>query len=383
VYLAETDASTVDLGVDALGRPWVEWASNVPLTLSVAGLEPWAAGDLFEAYSATALVAMMPFGAPGATGIPEGSTGWSAATTIATTPLPDAAQGDVVRVFQAKSAALGPTASYVAASSAGVVDDGTLTAAGPNAWTATLSPIVEKGAFTSSWPAPLYEANLADMGPGAIVQNHKIGVTAASRPEPLVPPFMGTYMGTTGPALLVARAGAGFAGAELAGLEFGRFLPWPWTEYRDVRMSARVSLVVGGTTYFIRPSVSRMEPLATAPLDAAPLVTPPRDLRVNGLAANVALAGVGTGPTLSWSPPALGTPTSYLVRVQQLPGFALVVSARTAGTSLRIPDGVLAPGSTYFAWVTARVASAERLDAPLRNEFGASSADAVTATITP
>jgi hypothetical protein len=44
---------------------------------------------------------------------------------------------------------------------------------------------------------------------------------------------------------------------------------------------------------------------------------------------------------------------------------------------------VLAPGSTYFAWVTARVASAERLDAPLRNELGASSADAVTAPFSP
>jgi len=383
VYLAETDASAVDTGFDVLGRPYLTRASNVPLAFSATGLEPWALDDLFEAYSANAAVALAPFGLPGTTSIPAGATQASTTTTLATTPLPDAAQGDVVQVFQGKSVALGPTVSYVAASSAGFVADATLTATGPNTWTAALEPIADHGTFSSSWPAPAYEEHLAEMGPGATVLNHKIGVTAASRPEPLVPSFPGIYLGTSGPALLVARAGAGFAGMDLTGIEFGRFLAAPWTEYRDVRMSARVAFTVGGSTVVVRPSIVRMEPLAAAPFEAAPRVTPAIDLRVNGLAANVPLTGVGTGPTLSWSPPAMGTPTSYAVRVIAVPSLSLAVSARTGGTSLRIPDGVLAPGSTYYVDVIARVAPAERLDAPLRNEFGASFAEAVTAPFTP
>jgi hypothetical protein len=97
-----------------------------------------------------------------------------------------------------------------------------------------------------------------------------------------------------------------------------------------------------------------------------PSVGLPRDVRVNGQTAPVdqITSGVGPSPEISFAAPALGTPTSYRVQVQELddvldgngnPVFfrrrvALFVLATP---SVKLPAGILRPGKHYYAQVAA------------------------------
>ncbi|MGC3998899.1 MAG: hypothetical protein QM767_16180 [Anaeromyxobacter sp.] len=86
----------------------------------------------------------------------------------------------------------------------------------------------------------------------------------------------------------------------------------------------------GGTLFYQREPASTPGPIR-------PLIGPPRDLRINGKPLDfTAHAGVGETPLLTWDPPAVGTPTSYLVRLDF--GY---FTARTVRPELRLPPGVL------------------------------------------
>jgi hypothetical protein len=81
-----------------------------------------------------------------------------------------------------------------------------------------------------------------------------------------------------------------------------------------------------------------------------PVLGPPLSPKIQGLDAFQPQSGVGLTPVVSWSPPSLGTPTSYEVGVSPTgPGsFYASLSFTVYGqTSLRIPPGFLVSGVSY------------------------------------
>jgi len=92
-------------------------------------------------------------------------------------------------------------------------------------------------------------------------------------------------------------------------------------------------------------------PTASSPIK--PLVGVVTNPTISGVNFFSDQIGVGLTPTLKWSPPALGKATYYDVLVFQLSNdsgntdTAKIASIRTAGTTLSIPQGLLASGFGY------------------------------------
>ena len=97
---------------------------------------------------------------------------------------------------------------------------------------------------------------------------------------------------------------------------------------------------------------------------ASPVVatlSPPTNVRINGMPFASDLSGATRTPTVSFGPPQLGQPNRYQVRIEQLS----VSNSRTTGrtvatfslpateTSLTLPPNLLVTGSTYVFAVTA------------------------------
>ena len=102
--------------------------------------------------------------------------------------------------------------------------------------------------------------------------------------------------------------------------------------------------------------------VGTAPIQ--PTIGLPVDVMINGRSAFTEQSGVGTTPTISWSPPTVGTADKYLVEVYEVPaadGLIFRNLLETSRTSLVIPPGLLTAGKQYAFTVIAR--SATTLDA--------------------
>jgi hypothetical protein len=97
--------------------------------------------------------------------------------------------------------------------------------------------------------------------------------------------------------------------------------------------------------------------LASAPI--RPRISLPRDIKVDGTLAQTArILGTAT-PVVTWEPPALGTVTGYVVRIERLPKGAssLEIAARIYtgpdDRSVRLPPGVLTSGHEYLVRISA------------------------------
>ncbi|NTX53947.1 Ig-like domain-containing protein [Myxococcus sp. CA039A] len=167
-------------------------------------------------------------------------------------------------------------------------------------------------------------------------------------------------------------------------LEFADPFPASWTRFAANIAAGSMTYSVpregGGNTVpaSVRFTVYTHAPFQEgAPLRLSPTVGPPRDLRINGLAATEdGLQGVGETPLVTWSAPVLGTPTSYTVRLYGLyptstnqTGRIQRAFFRTTETQLRLPPELLYPGGHYFLQVASDVrtggaVSSPRFDAP-------------------
>ncbi len=111
-----------------------------------------------------------------------------------------------------------------------------------------------------------------------------------------------------------------------------------------------------------------------------PVLSPPRDLRINGLALTGTLTDVGTSPVLSWTAPRIGQPTSYVVRVLMMGGFGAsdVAALWVPGdvTSITFPPDVLRKeGRSYTVQVIANDMTRQDIrKAPRRIGLGRASA---------
>ena len=126
-----------------------------------------------------------------------------------------------------------------------------------------------------------------------------------------------------------------------------------------------------------------------------PVVSFPTGIKVGGKDTpyDQVTAGVGVMPMISWSAPAMGTPTHYSVRVVDLTDKTLpdmttqrrrnVAFITTKGTSAEVPEGVMEAGRHYYFEVTAQVQDNDDLAKPFYHSSHSSYAQIFTGIVTP
>ncbi len=132
------------------------------------------------------------------------------------------------------------------------------------------------------------------------------------------------------------------------------YLGFSWGAYTYVLAPGATNAAFLVTVvYGITPTL----PTSTSPVE--PLVGVVSSPTVNGVSFFDNQSGVGTTPTLAWSPPTVGTANNYFVSVNQLSNnggntsYTSVAVFYTQGTSLVIPAGMLSGGKAYFFEITA------------------------------
>ena len=180
----------------------------------------------------------------------------------------------------------------------------------------------------------------------------------------------------------------------IGSLNVGRPFPATWDVFIFAWSTFGVSFTLPGATtpltWYVGMGLSGLRS-RTSMSDLGPRVSPPQQPKLNGLNAFSAPAGgVGTRPTFSWMPPALGTPTNYLISIYRLSvnasgavEAARVIDLWTAATSLQLPDGVLTAGSVYFAQIRAEILDVNPLTSPFRKSTSTADGNAVTHSFTP
>ncbi|HZN91383.1 MAG TPA: hypothetical protein VFB81_01710, partial [Myxococcales bacterium] len=146
--------------------------------------------------------------------------------------------------------------------------------------------------------------------------------------------------------------------------------PAAWTRFAEAVSVFSVPYDVprtgtdGGTAFTTESAfLLALDALPAFPLSPlAPQVSPVTNPLVNGASWFSDQTLSGTTPLISWSAPAVGTPDFYSLRIRRVSagptgGVVKTEVARlvTRATSLRVPPGILQPGSYYLLRLTAAV----------------------------
>jgi hypothetical protein len=388
-WLVETNAAAVDLGYDQLGRSGLAPAgAGTALTFNLSGLYPWSA-DWSE-------LQLTSSGAGLWTGVPtQGSIARGASTGFASLLWGVALDSaDVLWLHQLAKVLHSDGFSYRSAiragstTGAGYVDGATTTFDVAMRW------VPQLGSLPVQWSPSDFEAHLASMAPASrqapgVIAPHRLSVRAS--PYALQAPAPLPAGGLPELATLELPLGAGPLSPS-APLRYGRFLPASWLELREVRFATAVAYQAPGANdqLYEVSAVGMREQLPAASAVLTPALTPVQQLTINGAPALAdQAAAVTSTPTFSWVPPALGSPSHYVLELVQLGApqgvtvRTLVARYLTRATQVTLPIGTLTSGALYFARVTA-VASSEPFDtAPLRQSPIAAFADSLTGTFMP
>jgi hypothetical protein len=379
--LVELSASTPDLGSVTAARPdLVPAGSPLPqITFDISGMDAWAASDEIRIASSQALASQGTF----PTFSPDvGAMTFSGTTQWIGDGLADASKGDVVFVYQrtktdigsgANAASLRRTIRFSRLTGL-TLSDGTTASA-----TATLVAASQTGSIHPNVANAQCLAVAADVHTEAVPAGFGLGVAAI--PHSVQYPDMPLDLPT--PVLGVTPASP--VDADYGQITYGQFLDPLWKEYVNVGCGFRVPSEQASA---ILNSSLPMSALGTTPI--APVVGPPKSPRIDGKNAFVRQLGVGVQPRISWSAPAIGAPTSYVVEIgaAALPcasGQTVGVSAVIhSGTSFKVPPDILRTGIGYRAVITARQAPWDTPDAgPFRTGTPLHTAQTVTSLFVP
>ena len=361
-----------DLGVNRIGRPDAVYVpmTESPASAALYNLAPWQyytstsqQGTALQLISAdvdlysTVSYSMEP--AEGATSYVDPgayafiSTGYGA-------PVLDASKNDRIYVNQLNSVVAGTLPSggplgyqtllrSARLPSFSFTPDGTT----PLPLAATLSPVPQTP-FSLEWRLNEFTRWLPDSNPTGTLSTPSLS---------LVPAPFGYQSGWVGyqGELFNMWLPRGESGVITNRLAYGNPYPSNWGVVGSVTYSFRSAAPVymGSRVHYPSGNIfitDRLDHLVAGPIQ--PPVSPPRDLRIDGVDAYVSRVVGSNQPVISWRPPVLGTPRHYTVSVIQL------VSTYTANptlrfympgdrTQVRLPPNLLLPGSTYYVRVAA------------------------------
>lgn len=176
---------------------------------------------------------------------------------------------------------------------------------------------------------------------------------------------------------------------EAGTVQYSDPFPSAWRRTFSVCESASVTVPVpGGKTQNILLTNTQTTSLPTTAV--RPLISPVQNPKING--ADLFTAGTmnSTAVTLSWDPPAIGTPFGYNVEIMRpvtlLGGEVSYVSTTTLGTaktSMTVPSGLFQSGQTYLFVITPLADGRANMEtSPHRSALPTASAQSISAPIT-
>lgn len=366
VQLVDTAATDLDLGQVLNGLPGLSEigpTDRMPIDLTIDGLAPYIAGDEIDVISPLANTWAM--GVEGV-GLPAGST------SLRVTDL-KAARGfvlpaNVIDGTRAPTLVIqlsrgqGPTSfgwSYMAFRRFGKItglDIGPFVPPVPAQ--VTLEDVPQSRTVSVDWNVPPY-----------VDVVRQTGATTCSTVNFQVQGQAGSLMYGVAPAYAVKKRSYlnSWLPADVGRLSTGP-MAFGWNEESEQDWSlfwealvscTRQVLTPWNTPHTIYSQYAKFEsyvPQGVVSLQE-PDLSPPLDVRIDGLPLSTPQTGVSDRPVISWEPPAIGTPTLYTITVDHLIAGTRweerVAVLHTAGTSFAIPPGFLVKGETYAIVVIA------------------------------
>lgn len=389
-----TSSRAPDLGSDIQGRPDAVAANTSTFFfVDLQGLASWQGNDFMEIYSpGTALYAagtnaLVQSGTP----LTVGAQRWTQTlkySGMENAVLVDASAGDPVTFHQLSAktdSSSGPPITYNAATRAYTAPL-VVTQGSTASFTGTMTALPQDTSLTLDLRAPDFEALRTEVHPNATVARHDLYFVAV--PD-------GTRAGySLAPDLLTCSLPAG-SPSRVYSFVYGN----PYPQFQQVGMVStafNVALMAPGATQplTVRLTAGYNDVMPAFLVNAvAPRLSPPRGATLAGQAASGNLTGVGLMPRLSWGAPTVGTATSYGIylyevfvnaqgRTSQAAGGP--VALYTAGTSLRLPPGILRSGKSYFAIIEARSSgNGDFQGQPFRSTYPEAKAMTVTGVFSP
>src|SRR5207248_980572 len=114
-------------------------------------------------------------------------------------------------------------------------------------------------------------------------------------------------------ALDLSTLTAPLADTDYGTVAYGQCLDTLWHEFRSFTVTYKAP-IAGTTITDFTAVVSSVDPMPASGA-IAPVIAPVKSPLIGGKDAFTPQTAVTTGPVLSWSAPATGTPTSYIVRI--------------------------------------------------------------------
>jgi hypothetical protein len=374
-----TSARVLDLGFDQLGRPdAVQAGASTTISASFQTITHWAQGDEFTVGSFNAGHADVGAQDPG----PKAMTSFEWSKRPWSGGLVDGTKGDSLYFVQ-RSHFPGPGGDFYEAVTSGAVSHAVEMVDGGD------TPV--SGALT--------------YGPMETVSFDYRG-TQFGALSPAIHPSLTPAGGATRIDIIGAPGATAWAsGSQAAGVFQDMWLlsysasggdqtigpvpyvnPFPpsWGESLRVEGGVQVDVPLPGAsgTVAVQAWLSLTIPIAEA--SAGPIVphlSPVRSPLVNGSSAYGLPTGVTTTPTLSWTPPVIGTPSGYFVYLAHYPGGGYSypgVSLFTDDTSITVPACALVEGDAYVATISAVSTGVDLKAHPNRTTGELHWADAVT-----
>ena len=357
-----TKARTLTLGFTVLGRVDQAPATmTTPVAINATGMDSWVTGDLIEinSFNAAALTAFSD-GDFTAAGPMAGATALTAATvewSATGAGLIQASKGDTALVEQLHQVTSG-SLTYYAATKSFTVSNLEMTDGQPATITGTFTaPTAQSDTF--DWKGSQFAAHFAETSSDT---------AAFPIIDELLQPFANTHGFIGGGADLVEVAPAPMTDQSIGPLSFGNPLPGGPDVVGLFGFFGARHYTLAGTTAAVRQPVQILGVESRATLTGGPIqpiVTPPLNLKADGASVMADTTLGSATPTLSWSAPAVGTPSLYRVQIAELTGtsgmptkLSLKKNFLTIETQVVIPANLLQSGHTYVVKVTARASTA-------------------------
>jgi hypothetical protein len=306
-------------------------------------------------------------------------------------------------VMQYEPASFGSIQGYVMGPEL-TLSDQSFTSGGHNAVSGSLNPKVPTSINLSiqgsAW-APLFD-HVAPMAVSAIGGSFYLSVQpyiAANGPNlsltnvKLPIDLIWTANGNSSPSFFTptcAVSPPSMSDVEAGNVQYSDPYPAAWRRTFRVCQVASVNIPLPeGQTRSTNLTNTQTTDLPTGTVK--PLLSAVQNPKINGADLFTASTVNSTAVTLSWDPPAIGTPYGYNVSIMSpttvfsTGSVTYITSAilATAKTSMIIPPDVLAPGKAYFFLITSLADGKANMEtSPHRSALPTASAEIVSAPIT-
>ncbi|MFP2924051.1 hypothetical protein ACLESO_02300 [Pyxidicoccus sp. 3LG] len=375
LYMVGTERE-LDLSQEFLGRPDAAVPSEpTALTFNVDGLTPWRAGDGFQLFSAGAATALFDVQDSFEAGAPsEGDTRLAGALVdFSTQPfgtLIDGTKGDTALVTRLSAKVAGEK-SYQAVTQVFRPEPFTMVPGQETTLQGSFQDVPQRELLAYDFRAASYDIHRADVHPRAVPS-----ATFSPALTVSVAPYTAKhgYYALAIPDVLIAPLEEG----RPVPMTYGNPFPRDWPLVLSYATYSSVAFSLNGTQPWVTTATfgTTVELTGSPYQRIEPLMTPARDLRVDGVSAYEDQVLGSLTPTLRWAPPAVGRPGDYMVTF-----FRVVedgtrtrtqgnVTFLTTARELTVPPGVLVSGATYVARIRSlREGNVDLGRYPFRQDF--------------